>query len=1212
MGEGGVCWGAPRRFVVLSMLVGVFVVGVFACSSAPALAARGHVFDKSFGEPCSSEPCGPGKLKEPSGVAVNEATGDVYVVDKGDNRVEWFSPTGTYLGQFDGGATPAGSFSAPEGIAIDDSTNLSDPSAGDVYVVDTGHDVIDKFSSTGEYLGQLPAAGSANELDGVGVDTAGEVWVYQSTFQSSIQVASFNDEPANAPIAVREPSFIGVAGNIGFALSGFAVDSQDNFYLLTSQEEGARVPEFNSEGKDLSPGIDEEQSSGVAVEPNSDDVYVDNVETVGRFGPEGTLLERLALPGAHGSGVGVNAASGEAFVADAAGDVIDRFVEEPPSMPRVEGESVTKVTFDSARFGAEINPRGEAGEAITTYHFEYGPCATQSTCVSSGYANSIPVSDGTISSDFEVHTVGATAQELEPHTTYHFRVRAHNGHGTEYGKEETFVTQVPGGESSLPDGRAWEMVSPPAKHGALIEPIGERGISQAAADGSAFTYFTDAPTEGEPRGFSNSVQVFSTRGSGGWSNQDIAPPHSAATGPATGQGLEYRFFSNDLSQGIIEPQGEFTPLANGETSEETSPHATERTPYLRADSTCQAVPATCYTPLLSSADVLPGVQFGGAPEATTGLANFAGATSDLNHIVLTSEVPLTETTPLATEGGLYEWAAGRLALVSILPGPGGEPAHNNPALGENNRNARHAISDDGSRIVFSEHGGEKHLYLRDTAKGETVQLDVLQSGTGEGLVEPRFQIASSDGSRVFFTDGQALTEGSGIGRGEGQGDLYECEIVEAAGKLQCQLTDLTPMISGRPSEAQGSVLGASTDGSYVYFVANGVLAQGAAPGRCVRASVPVPLGATCNLYVRHDGATRFVASLSGHDLPDWQAELGGLTARVSANGEWLAFMSQRELTGYDNHDAHSGQPDEEVYLFDAARPVSEGDPAQPDNPVCASCDPTGAQPVGVEYAHLNDALVGGDRVWPNDTWIAANIPGWTPYTTGKALYQSRYLSNSGRLFFNSSDALAPQDINDAEDVYEYEPLNFENEEKKQECPESSATFSAGSDGCVDLISAGTSGEESAFLDASETGGDVFFLTSAQLALQDTDTSLDVYDAHECTSAAPCLPASVEQPPPCVTEASCKPAPAPQPAIFGAPSSATFSGPGNPATGAGKSTTSRAKPLTGTQKKLARALKVCRKKPKKKRQACEKQAKHAAKHAYGPARKAKKSRKGASR
>jgi len=37
-----------------------------------------------------------------------------------------------------------------------------------------------------------------------------------------------------------------------------------------------------------------------------------------------------------------------------------------------------------------------------------------------------------------------------------------------------------------------------------------------------------------------------------------------------------------------------------------------------------------------------------------------------------------------------------------------------------------------------------------------------------------------------------------------------------------------------------------------------------------------------------------------------------------ASGQYMAFMSDRSLTGYDNIDAHSGQPDEEVFVYDAA------------------------------------------------------------------------------------------------------------------------------------------------------------------------------------------------------------------------------------------------------------------------------------------------------
>ena len=39
---------------------------------------------------------------QPGQVAVNEETGDVYVVDRGNGRVEIFSSSGAYVGQFNG------------------------------------------------------------------------------------------------------------------------------------------------------------------------------------------------------------------------------------------------------------------------------------------------------------------------------------------------------------------------------------------------------------------------------------------------------------------------------------------------------------------------------------------------------------------------------------------------------------------------------------------------------------------------------------------------------------------------------------------------------------------------------------------------------------------------------------------------------------------------------------------------------------------------------------------------------------------------------------------------------------------------------------------------------------------------------------------------------------------------------------------------------
>jgi hypothetical protein len=461
---------------------------------------------------------------------------------------------------------------------------------------------------------------------------------------------------------------------------------------------------------------------------------------------------------------------------------------------------------------------------------------------------------------------------------------------------------------------------------------------------------------------------------------------------------------------------------------------------------------------------------------------------------------------------------------------------------------------------------------------------------------------------VFFTDIEKLTTNSGAHAGSP--DLYECVIVAGAGgKDECRLTDLTPEnAAGESAGVQGAIVGASehgcdagsTEGCYVYFVANSILSgpgSGAVKGECTE-ETPAP-GAVCNLYVAHDGVTSLVAVLSAEDLPDWarggDSDLAQLTARVSPDGRWLAFMSNRDLTGYDPADAASGHPDEEVYLYNAETGRTS----------CASCNPTGARPSGEEYAKASgDKLVGGDRVWKESAWLAANVPGWTPIKNGDAEYQSRYLSDSGRLFFNSHDALVPRDVNGQWDVYEYEPAGVPAGEHA--CSPASAsgsevyrpakstviegrTVEEGA-GCVGLISSGASAEESAFLDASETGGDVFFLTTAKLQPQDYDNAFDVYDAHECTTGSPCIAPPGQSPPPCETAESCRGAQAPQPGIFGQPPSATFNGQGNLTPAA------PAKPKAKTAEqvrieKLDAALKACRKKANRHNRAlCEKKAK----------------------
>jgi hypothetical protein len=334
--------------------------------------------------------------------------------------------------------------------------------------------------------------------------------------------------------------------------------------------------------------------------------------------------------------------------------------------------------------------------------------------------------------------------------------------------------------------------------------------------------------------------------------------------------------------------------------------------------------------------------------------------------------------------------------------------------------------------------------------------------------EAQFWAASADGSKAVFT----------IGPNPESGDLYEFDVATK------QPTLIAHGVNG--------VADVSSDASYIYFVSTEALAPGAVAGEA-------------NLYLYHEGMT-FIATLSQSDgqatgngnippsvdnvSPDRRLSL------VSSDGRALAFLSSRSLTGYDNKDLNTGQADAELYRYDAG----SGELA------CVSCNPSGARPVGrnIDKTSL-------------EYFAAAELPGWE-----NELYARRALTDGGnRLFFNSFDALLPQDTNGKADVYQWEA------DGTGDCEHAG--------GCLSLISTGQSGQDSKFLDASPSGANVFIGTESSLVPQDPG-QVDAYDARiNGGFPAPASPTSV-----CEGEA-CQTPPSP-PVGYSPPGSSTFVGP----------------------------------------------------------------------
>jgi hypothetical protein len=283
----------------------------------------------------------------------------------------------------------------------------------------------------------------------------------------------------------------------------------------------------------------------------------------------------------------------------------------------------------------------------------------------------------------------------------------------------------------------------------------------------------------------------------------------------------------------------------------------------------------------------------------------------------------------------------------------------------------------------------------------------------------KFVTASTDGSRVLLSDGC----------------LYDLE--EAACK------DLT----GGQAGFEG-IVGKSEGLSRIYFVDSAVLdATPNGQGAMAEAGKD-------NLYVWEEGVTAYVATLVSQDGPTWEHSPVLRTGEASPDGRWLTFLSRASLTGFDNvgpcEALSTGEaaqvPCPEVFLYDSLSGEL----------ICASCSPSNARPLG-----------------PSTLRLILNVQGSMP--------QPRYLTNSGRLYFDSGDSLVPADSNvGVEDVYQYEP------EGVGGCRLDG--------GCIDLISAGRESVDSNLLAVDETGDNVFFTTRDRLVPSDRDELLDLYDA----------------------------------------------------------------------------------------------------------------------
>ncbi len=1052
-----------------------------------------------------------------------DSSGDLWVSDRATNQILRYSSDGVFLSSVDVSAE-MGSLGGPYRIALD--------SNGDLYA--------GNYSSPGGGVWRYTAASGYAFATQVDTTSAEAIAVDPSTHNLYLARRGGTD--------IREydaaGALLGTFGDFSPDGSyGLAVDAT-NHYVYAADLNAHQVRVFGPGVPQEFPSITTADPSPVgatsatlraAVDPEGFSVTDCHFEYVtdAAFAADG-FVDAASMPCGPDPGSGFGDVQVSAAVSGLSGATGYHFrivasnsngTANGPAQtlttlgPRIHDTVAINVSTADADLTAQIDPRG----AATTYHFEYG--------TTTAYGTNAPASGGSAGSGTGNVSVSQSITGLQPGTTYHFRIVATSSVATTTGPDATFETysQAPVLDACandslrtalgarLPDCRAYEQVTPMGKNG--NNPIGGVDFLEASDAGDAISYVVQGGIPGGD-GAQNWTSFLARRGKSDWSSSGMYPP--ASTGPeATISGWTSDFSTVFNSVKSLNHDTAAFLSRDTDGSINTISQSAGNADYDYVGGTKDGSKVFFETSLQLVPEATPDVKNLYVVDRADGVIHLAGVLPD----------SACGTPPCTPAAGSF---AGPYLFATGDPSSGGSGTH--PHVRQN-----YAVSADGLSVFFTD-AGTGQLYLRRNAAAAGastihVSASAKTNGSGSGGADPSgpqpalFHVASANASTVLFSSAEELTDNANTGSADQGRDLYSYDTT--AVDPARALVDLTPD-SGDPNGADvHGVVGASDDGSYVYFVANGDL-DGAGPalaGNCTGTEQNNSEG-SCSLYVAHAGETDYIARLDSSELSNWQPGslagslgTGESTGRVSKDGLTVLVSSARRLTAYDNKRGSAcpfpafnpiGSACSELYRYHV------GDPG----PTCVSCNPTGQAPDG--GAHIQT------QVTP-------------PTVAAMAASRTRVLSSDGnRVFFESPDKLVAADTNgdsgcelqnsnsnrpgdSCQDVYEWEAKDA-----------GTCHSSAANGGCLYLISTGRSRDPSYFADASVSGDDVFFYTSDKLVAQDQDENVDIYDARVGGGLSVQHP---EDPPPACTAEGCR-AGSSLPPTDPDPGSGAFTGPGD--------------------------------------------------------------------
>ena len=1004
---------------------------------------------------------GNGAIRDPKGITVDEDTGNVYVVDSGNSRVNVYAGGGVFLRSFgfdvaasgpgntgtgfevcvaaNGDVCKAGTAGAgvgqlgsggARGIAI--SPADGNAASGTVFIADRENGRINTYKLDGTSPSSFGTAADfvSDGPFNLAVDSRGIVYAEGGSQSSNWIIARYDSQNANGggvgflaqisipPLVTSEGGQVNAGLEVDPDSDGGGLDT-DVLYALRGLSGGKASPvqqfgPLNSPGLTAPPGASDDSSgliahikfaSGLGLDALKDRLFVAaNNEVNGEPAKSGvyvldkaggvpaTSLESVSNIAAtsvvlHGK-VDPNGPPDAGYRVEYSLDGVDwitdpgtietvgsqetpqdvsptlsppggglqpntlyhaRLVATRPFNPPVVSNELTFTTATAAPLAettgsplrttttALLQGRISPSNSPASFHFEYGsegPCSTNA-CSST---ESVSAGPGNV-----YQLASAEISELQPNTTYHYRIVADNGQ-TAFGEDMTVTTratEAPLSHGQLPgppgSDRAYEQVTLPDTGG---NPV-NAGVA-FSDDGNRAIYITSGGNPSSPVGGFRSL-FFAEREEtaahqGAWQSSAVMPPREELAGSNFNQPTG----PDDLSSFTV------TNFAVA---------ATQRNLWRLSSS----APAQQLFEPVSPQEYR--LWYVGADDSTRVVTRLKGGTLDPAF-------------PTATaKENLYDVSTGTPKLASLLPGnvvsscSVGGSSQAFGFDGEEGLDTRNWLSADGLLLFFP---SCSNLYMRELAAEQTKFISgppLSGSQCGAALVK------STADAAFFWTKTRLSAEDSNpadCSSSSVDGDVYRYDIVGGEREcLTCVAEGLDADVYFPLDDAFATVqrLTVAEDGSRVYFQS---------PHRLVPGAPALSGGAGNGSVYRVNVQSGDVRWIAGPEAQVGDFAQAGTS--ITPDGKVIVFRAQDASLNPQGVGSDNGGTFQYYRYDDSDRSL-----------VCVSCPPDGA---AAERGALKELLSAFAQVGSNTTPLSED--GDFAFSTTEALARRRSEHHRGR------------------------------------------------------------------------------------------------------------------------------------------------------------------------------------------------------------------------